>query len=161
MDKMKILKIFIVVIGLLASSNSYSNETTPFNTVQRFFSAMSSFDYKGTKAVVTQDFQLLEVGEVWDINDYFNVLKSLEGKFEKRRNYFSIIRKVSSKDNMWVSYWNKAIIKPIGHDPITLFWLESVVISRENNEWKLQLLHSTKVEHNAIPKEVVFKEYLN
>jgi len=55
---------------------------------KNLFSAMSSFDHAKMKSLVTTDFQLLEAGEDWDIDDLINVINPSE---YKRRNYFNVI----------------------------------------------------------------------
>ncbi len=143
----------------MITANSYGNEPAqPFSAVQRLFAAISAFDYTEMNSVATSDFQLLEVGEVWDMGDLINVLKPAENQFE-RRNYFAVISVVIRGDIAWVSYWNKAVYKAV--ESRTKTWLESAVMINTNNEWKLQLLHSTGVDPDSVPKSVAFEEYVD
>ncbi len=161
---MKLSKILIIMLFLSVTTNYVAKEQPPFNTVQRFFSALSNFDFNNIKVTVTNDFQLLEMGEVWDTEYLINALKSMKDntKFVGRRNYFSVIRTVVSKDNAWVSYWNKAEIIPADNGQnIIVTWLESAVLIRVDNKWKIQMLHSTKVEPKAIPEDIKLEEYVD
>ena len=131
----------------------------PFRAVQEFFSAISDFDYDRMGATVTEDFHLLEVGEVWELDQLVDVIKTVENRFE-RRNYFSVIKAVANHNMVWISYWNRAVKKyPDRVQEVS--WLESAVMVKVENEWKLQMLHSTRVDPGTIPGDVVFEEYVD
>ncbi len=157
---MNISKILIFTFVLFCTINSYSAEADPFNTVQRFFAAISAHDYSELQATLTGDFHLLEVGEIWDANYLLNVLKKSGKKF-KRRNYFSVIKAERTEEMAWISYWNKADKDFPGGKQINSSWLESAILIKINNVWKVQMLHSTKVKPETIPADVVFEEYIN
>ena len=153
---MKYLKICFFGIALLVSPTCYAKDVGPFQSVQDLFQAMSAFDAKGIKETVTDDFQILDMGAVWDITQFLSALKSLEGKFKERRNYFNVIRTVSSQNTTWISYWNKAVVTTVNNQTITLTWLESAVLVKDKNQWKIQHMHSTSVAEDSIPSDVVF-----
>ena len=72
---MNLFKAVLLSSSFLIFSTSHSIEKSPFNTVQNLFAAISEFDYTKMKAVVTDDFQLLEAGEVWDTDILIEVIK--------------------------------------------------------------------------------------
>ena len=156
---MNLFKAVLLSSSFLIFSTSHSIEKSPFNTVQNLFAAISEFDYTKMKAVVTDDFQLLEAGEVWDIDILIKVIKANENTYE-RRNYFSLIREVSKKEIVWVSYWNKATFTN-SDGKIEIAWLESVVLVDDKGIWKMQLMHSTEVSLENVPTDVTFEEYSN
>ena len=58
----------------------------------------------------------------------------------------------------WVSYWNKAEIRR--EDQLrTVVWLESAVMVRENDRWKIQLLHSTRLEPENYPENIQWVQH--
>ncbi|MCF7962955.1 MAG: nuclear transport factor 2 family protein, partial [Pirellula sp.] len=71
----------------------------------------------------------------------------------ERKNFFSQIRAREVGNVAWVSYWNKAEIRRES-GLRTVVWLESAVIVREDDRWKIQLLHSTRLEPDKYPKNV-------
>ena len=149
----------IVVVLLMISNNVAANEPAAFTAVQRLFSAISNFDYQKMKTIGTDDFQLLENGEIWDMDDLAADIKPSGDKYE-RRNYFSVIRTVASKDSVWVSYWNRADFPKPDGKVNSATWLESAVMVNVNNEWKIQMLHSTRLRHpEKLSKDIVFEEY--
>lgn len=151
----KIKQIFLF-ISLVVSTSSFGQDD-PFKTVQNLFSAISEVNHTKMKNAVTSDFQLLEVGEDWDINDLIKVVKPSE---YTRRNYFNVLKERSRGDIAWVSYWNKATFTK---DELveTVVWLESAVLIREGNHWKIQMLHSTKIKPENLPKNLILTEYKN
>jgi hypothetical protein len=97
----------------------------------------------------TDDFLLLENGIVWNNDSVKNYLsrerKEMEIQKYKRLNRFEFIKSVDNQNTVWIAYDNYGTwIK--GADTLgTLHWLESVIAIKEQDEWKLQQLHSTTV----------------
>ncbi len=164
---MNIIKFFIITIVLSFSFVLKAENSQPFNAVQNLFAAMSAFDFQRMRDVVTDDFQLLEHGEDWSIE---RLIKAIDPKGNPyvRKNYFKIIREVPKDGVVWVSYWNKATFQSgkksedkSAQKINVAIWLESAVMVKENNVWKLQMLHSTKINNDKLPKDVVFEEYVD
>ena len=156
---MNLSKAVLLSLSFLICSTSQSIEDSPFKAVQNLFAAIAAFDHSRMEAVVTDDFQLLEAGEVWDIDTLHKVIGPNENAYE-RRNYFSLIRMVSRNETVWISYWNKATFTV----PDKIFenvWLESVVLVEDQGSWKIQLMHSTIVSLENVPTDVTFEEYID
>jgi len=138
----------------MLTSPSYASEQ-PFNTIQEFFAATSAFDHDKLKSLMTDDFQLLEVGEIWGAD---KLIKVIQPSDKVRQNYFQLISVKRHGNSAWVSYWNKA--KFTNHDRSgTMYWLESAVLVKHGAGWQIQMLHSTRVDKDKVPTEVKFVEY--
>ncbi len=144
-----------ILFLFLITSTAAHGQDVPFKAVKDLFSAISAVDHKKIKNIVTEDFQLLEVGEDWDINQLMDVVRPSE---YHRRNYFSVIRAETRGDISWVSYWNKATFTK-GESVEEVAWLESAVLVKKNNKWKVQMLHSTKLKPENLPKDLELTEY--
>ena len=155
---MRLIPLTLGVIVLLAGSPSRAEPTEPFTTVQNLFAAIARFDYDGMRAQVGEDFQLLEVGELWNIDTLVAQIAEYEGKLE-RRNYFSLIDSGQDGDLAWVSYWNMARYKTAEQEA-NRAWIESAVLVRTDAGWKIRLLHSTAVPRDKAPEGVQFTEYV-
>jgi hypothetical protein len=128
-----------------------------FQPVKELFAAMSKHDGKAMQETATEDFQLLEHGEDWTMQQLVDAVQP-KGKPYERKNFFNQIRARQNGDMAWVSYWNKAEIR--GESGLrTVVWLESAVMVREDNRWKVQLLHSTRVESDKHPKNIEWVEF--
>lgn len=154
------IKAIIFLLCAFFFTTSHASDKSPFNSVQNLFAAMSAFNYSKMRSVVTDDFQLLEAGEVWNIDILINAIKPGSNTYN-RRNYFSLIKVVSNEDIVWISYWNKAKFI-MQNETSESSWLESVVLVKDKkNKWKLQMMHSTRVLSKNIPPDVEFIEYVD
>ncbi|MGI0106842.1 DUF4440 domain-containing protein [Salinimicrobium sp. WS361] len=112
------------------------------NSFQHIF---SDLDLKALDVYCTQDFLLLETGEVWNMEKMRGYLTQAgERKTEvKRVNSFDFIR-IEIEGNMAsVAYYNKAQFKAGEEVVREMNWVESATAILTNEGWKLQLLHST------------------
>jgi len=128
-----------------------------FQPIKELFAAMSRHDGEAMNATATEDFQLLEHGEDWTMQQLVNAVQP-KGRPYERRNFFNQIRARQSGDMAWISYWNKAEIVREGETRIVV-WLESAVMIRKNNRWKIQLLHSTRLEPEKYPKNIHWVQF--
>lgn len=125
--------------------------------VKELFAAMSRHDGKAMQETATEDFQLLEHGEDWTMQKLIEAVQP-KGKPYTRRNFFSQIRAREMGDVAWISYWNKAEIRSESGTR-TVVWLESAVMIKADENWKIQLMHSTRLEPKDYPKDVPWIEY--
>jgi len=158
---MRLNKILLFTLLLTALNfNGYAQDTLEFKVVQDFFAATSAHDYQAIKGLATTDFQLLEIDEIWNM-DYLIQLMKKANKAVKRRNFFKPIKQVKKDNMLWLSYWNKAEFSFEEQPARAVYWLESVVMVKENNQWLIQMLHSSRVKVEKLPKNIQFNEYIN
>ena len=122
------------------------------NVVKEFFEGISALNYERIGEQTAQDFQLLEMGEVWTLKDLADVLKAAESELLGRINTFDFIEFKQTGDMAWISYWNRADIKMVKKDRLVR-WLESAVCVKEKGTWKMQMLHSTGVENTITSRD--------
>lgn len=114
--------------------------------VTELFSALSALNADKARSVCTPDLTILESGAVWNFDSLalrINTRKLKPGGFT-RINKFDFIETKSAGETAWLSYFNEAVITSAGKT-VTVRWLESVVLVRVNQEWKINLLHSTEL----------------
>jgi len=153
----------IMMMTTLVQAKSASSDDLiakhPFHAVQLIFAGVSAFDHELMNAMATDDFQLLEVGEVWDMDDFTAVVKRSS---MVRRNYFSIIKSDINENFAWVNYWNKAtyIDSKVADAPLReVAWLESAIMVKTAKGWKVQQLHSTRIKVENLPKNIELVEF--
>ena len=123
-----------------------------FQPVKELFAAMSRHDGQAMQETSTADFQLLEHGEVWTMQKLVEAVQP-KGKPYQRKNFFQQIRSRQKGNVAWISYWNKAeIIRE--QNVRTVVWLESAVVVQEQDQWKVQLMHSTRLDPKNYPQDV-------
>lgn len=139
------------------SRHSEAADHPAFQPVKELFAAMSKHDGKAMRETATEDFQLLEHGEDWTMQQLVDAVQP-KGRPYKRKNFFSQIRARQVGDMAWVSYWNKAEI--VRESQLrTIVWLESAVMVKEDDRWKIQLLHSTRLEPDNYPQNIPWVQF--
>jgi len=139
----------VVAIGLITcnASTTYaqSEDAAIKKSITRFFDGLAVFDEATMRDEVTDDFQLLEDGDVWTIDSLIVVLGKVNKTNFSRTNRIEYV-KVEQRDNVaWVSYYNYANIKS-GQKEFALKWLESAVLLKIKKRWRISLLHSTRLK---------------
>ncbi len=110
----------------------------------RFFDGLSLVREDLIVDNTTKDFLLLEAGLLWNNDTLINRIRPLKNTNFERKNEFKFIATKQQGNIAWVSYWNQATISRNGNSRI-LKWLESVVLVKEDERWKIQLMHSTPI----------------
>jgi ketosteroid isomerase-like protein len=112
--------------------------------LNRFFAAISRFDYQGLRAAGTADYVLLEEGLVWNMDSLVTTVQDLQKGGLTIAYVLEDIRPSIAGSVAWATYRNRGILSgPKGAD--TLRWVESAVFRKQGRVWKLALLHSTRV----------------
>lgn len=114
-------------------------------TVVGFFNGLSLVNADTLKYYSTTDFQLLEDGQVWNMDTLINKIMPRKNSKIERINTFEFIRTEQSGNMAWVSYNNSAEFR-LGEKQQIMKWLESAVLTKSKGSWKIQLLHSTKLK---------------
>ena len=65
----------------------------------------------------------------------------------KRTNSFDFINTTADKNTAWVTYRLQSVITRDGKQA-TVQWLETVVLVKEKNQWKVKHLHSTLIKRS-------------
>jgi hypothetical protein len=145
MKKIIYLSVFIIVIGN-AGAQDKKTEGLVQQPVVKLFDGVSKLDDAFMRSQVTDDFILIEDMKVWTIDSLINVLKPQKQADYKRVNSF-VFKKTEYKGDMaWVYYENTADITSNGKPSRTVHWLESAVLVKQQGEWKIKLMHSTRLK---------------
>ena len=134
----------ISIAGINAQTKIINEQSKVKDALTNFFDGIATLDARLMKQQVTKDFLLLENGAVWNIDTLVGKLSPLKTLNFSRKNYIDIIR-TDIKGNMaWVAY-NNAADMSMGGQAMHVQWLESAVLVKDKKNWKIQLLHSTRL----------------
>ena len=152
---MKKIYLFFILFLIFQITTLAQNSTKPNDAQEIQQLIQNSFDslFSGYRAELldrfyTPDFLLLEQGEVWDMD----FIKTYLGDRSKnptpvvRTNRFEFIKTEVFGNRAWVAYHNWATFTKEGTAPREVYWLESASAIRTSEGWRLELLHSTRVE---------------
>jgi PBP1b-binding outer membrane lipoprotein LpoB len=115
-----------------------------------FDNIWSGTDTAQVRRYQTEDFLILEHGEVWT-NDTIRTwqlgqLANKPADAPKRLNSFEFFRNEIIGDHAWCAYQNNAHWVDAKGDTVNNFsWLESGVAVRTESGWKLKMMHSTRM----------------
>lgn len=117
--------------------------------IKSFDEIWSELNSKNIDKYYTQDFLLLENGEVWNNDTIANYLDKavLKKPMPIRVNSIEIIAIKVSNGTAWIAYKNQAVFT-VDHKIIRkASWLESATAILTEKGWKLDMLHSTRVKN--------------
>ncbi len=148
-------RVLAVLLSIVACHPRIAAADYPpeFEPVVRIFSGLSYADHEMIRSATTDGFLLLEVGEVWDL-DY--LLSLVKPSSRERVNHFGVISVERFAGVALINYWNEAVITN-GGERSSRAWLESVVVVETEAGWKLKQMHSTRIEPDEIPGDVVLE----
>jgi hypothetical protein len=135
-------------IHLNAQDRDYPEQSKPNQAIIKFFDGVATVDTTLMKKYTTDNFLLLEDGMVWNLDTLTSKLKSSRTTSFKRINDFKFIKTTIKGKMAWVAYYNSAEITSNGNKR-NLQWMESAVLVKHGKDWKIQLLHSTRLKGKA------------
>ena len=102
------------------------------------------FDKQKYRAMLTDDYLLLENGEIMDANADIAAMPKPEDEYKRSDRFdFRSIQIHGDAEN--AVYFLDSQISNKKNGAHSLRWLESVVLRRIGNSWQIALLHSTRI----------------
>lgn len=138
---------FFITAAAIGQNSVESNEEQIKDLIKDSFQKIfSEMNLQALDTYCTEDFLLLETGEVWDMKMMRNYLKTAGKSQTERVNSFEFIEIKIEGKMAWVAYYNKAEFKAGDEVVKEMNWVESATAILTKEGWKLQLLHSTKAK---------------
>jgi hypothetical protein len=144
-----ILMMFFATISFGQVSNETDKTRIKNLIIESFDEIWSKLDSKNIDKYYTKDFLLLENGEVWNNDSIANYLDNaiLRKPNPKRKNTIEIIEIKVANGMAWVAYQNYATFSTDNKIIRNAHWLESATAILTENGWKLEMLHSTRINN--------------
>lgn len=149
MKKVIFLVIAISATVVLQAQQPFSKKQQEVQqTVVNMFAALSNRDSVALKSYCSADITLYEYGEIWNIDTVIRngIAANVSADF-KRTNTFDFINTEAGKTKAWVTYRLTSVVTRDAK-VITVQWLETVVLERQNKKWKVKHLHSTLLKRS-------------
>jgi hypothetical protein len=131
------------------NSGKQADERAVQELIQRSFDSLfSAHRDDQVEEFYTSDFLLLEQGEVWTLETVKNYLAKAKSRPNPvvRVNRFEFIKTEVFGNRAWIAYHNWASISAEGQVSREIYWLESASAIKTESGWRLELLHSTRVD---------------
>jgi len=149
MKKISLLLITFSISDIMMAQEQLSTSQQEIQqTVIKMFDALSNQDSVSLKNYCTNDISLYEYGQVWNIDTL--ILKAItqnQAADFKRTNSFEFINTNVDNTTAWVTYRLNSVITR-DDKQATVQWLETVVLAKEKNQWKVKHLHSTLIKRS-------------
>lgn len=139
------LNIMLAVLLIPAISFAQITEQTKVNnTIVAMFKGLADLSIEQIRNTSTEDLIILEHGEIWNMDTIVAKLNELKALNPVRVNSFDFVKTEVRDQTAWVAYHNKAIIT-INGQKVQYHWLESAVLVKQGNDWKVKMLQSTRL----------------
>jgi len=149
---MKKIILFLIAISftklLTAQSPLTNDQQAVQQTVRKMFDALSNRDSVSLKDYCTADILLFEYGMVWNLDTL--ILKGVtlnQAPDFKRINTIDFINTAVDKNTAWATYNLQSELTREGKHAMVQ-WMETVVLIKEKERWKIKVLHSTLIKRN-------------
>jgi hypothetical protein len=148
---MRIPKLLLPFVVLLTGSTTFAqqNPTAEQLKVQQVihtvFEAFSEASMQKMESAVTPDVNILEHGVVWNMDSLRHYFKNSFPADFKRINTLEFFTTEVTEKMAFVSYHNTADFHANNKDR-KVRWLESAVLVKERDAWKVKMLHSTIIQ---------------
>ncbi|WP_373055539.1 DUF4440 domain-containing protein [Zunongwangia sp. H14] len=145
------ISMLLFLIIPAAAQNSVEEDKKQIKNliVNSFDDILSKMNSEKLAKYYTNDFLLLENGEIWDIDDIKDYISNArkQGPLPERINSFDFIEIKIVGKMAWAAYHNNAVFKIDNETRNEMNWLESATAIRTPDGWKLQMLHSTILQN--------------
>lgn len=112
-------------------------------TMKSFFSALENRDWDLLKSVSTDDMILVEHGLLWNNDSLISAMEKYWSGFNVSYS-FDFIKTQVDCNTAWMVYKNHGIASTDTLE-IRLHWIESLIFTKIEGEWKLAEAQSTRV----------------
>ena len=149
LKKIIILILAIYISTLLHAQQQLTKDQQEVNqTVINFFEAISNRNSADLKDNCTADILLFENGSIWNADTLILKAITLNTATDfKRINTFDFINTTVADNTAWVTYDLHSEITRNGKQA-TAQWMETVILIKEKQKWKIKVLHSTLIRRN-------------
>jgi len=125
-------------------SQNKKDSTEIMQLLKADYKTMVTSDIKTHRANCTDDYLLIEDGEIWNMEKEAAYYKQNEKRVIEREDHFDLHYMKISGNNAYIVYNLKSDIRENGK-LTQKNWNESVVFRKETDKWKIALIHSTKI----------------
>ena len=142
------IKFLFIAFLFTATVNAQTitqEQSTVQHTIENLFAALTNVDTAAMKTFTTSNVRFYEYGQVWTIDTLIQKVvqdKSIPGF--KRTNKFEFVNTTINTKTAWVTYYLQSTFTRNGKEEIVK-WMETVVLIKEKKQWKINVLHSTRL----------------
>lgn len=143
--------LFLLLLNVMLAASAYAQTTAKeakplHDVIEKTFDALNRADTAALKDLLTNDVHFYEYGESWDMERVRKIaLKSADTPGFHRVDSFDYVQTKKSGNVAWVTYYLKSDITRNGKTE-AYYWMETVILVKGKGKWRLDVLHSTRLE---------------
>ena len=138
-----VMLLFVAVVTIAQPVNK--QELAVQQTIQDLFTALSNSDSAGIRLHSTADVKFYEYGQVWTIDTLIQKAMVNKPADFKRTTSFDFVNTTIDGNTAWATYYLQSEITRNGKQE-QVKWMETIVLVKQKNQWKIKLLHSTLIK---------------
>ena len=148
MPKIKLLLVSLLLSAITSAQTTSSKQAIVQQTIIKLFTALSNSDTAGLKLHSTSNVKFYEYGQIWTIDTMIQKMMVMSKAEDfKRIKSFEFVNTTINKKTAWVTYYLQSTITRNNQQEI-INWMETVILLKEKNQWKITVLHSTRLVKN-------------
>lgn len=148
MQKVKSLFIALLLSATVQAQSSTGEQPAVQQTIEKMFTTLTNADTAQLKLYCTADVKFYEYGQIWTIDTLIHkVMQSKSIPDFKRINSFEFVNISIRQKTAWVTYYLQSTFTRNGKKEL-IKWMETVVLLKEKKNWKVTVLHSTRLPGN-------------
>lgn len=145
MLKIKLLLAAFLITAMVHAQTVTPEQATVQQTIENLFFALTNADTVAMKTFTTSDVRFYEYGQVWNMDTLIHkVIQSKAIPDFKRTNKFEFVNTIIRKKTAWVTYYLESNFTRKGKEEIVK-WMETVILIKDKKQWKINVLHSTRL----------------
>lgn len=146
MQKLKLLFIALLFSATANAQTANKEQSTIQQTIENMFAALTNADTAALKTFVPTNVHFYEYGQVWTIDTLIQkIMLASKATDYKRSNIFDFVNTTINGNTAWATYYLQSEITRNGKQELVK-WMETVVLVKLKNQWKIKLLHSTLIK---------------
>ena len=140
--------LIMLICNVTMAQNFTSQEKEVQNTIVKLFDAISINDAADIKSYCTKDVRFYEYGQIWTVDTLLKKLSVFSSTSDySRANKFDFASTTVEGNIAWATYYLESTITKTGIPDIK-HWMETVILIKEKKQWKISVLHSTRLSKN-------------
>ena len=142
---MKYLLLFSLVSLSLNSFSQTNDSTRIIQLLKEDYATMGNMNIQAHLNNLTKDYLLLEHGQIWDAKtEVDSIYKKYANDKSTRTDHFAI-KALKVSGDMAYGVWYLRSEFNSGDNKSELSWNESGVFRKERGQWKIALIHSSRL----------------
>jgi hypothetical protein len=149
MGKLRVL--LLIFLPLLCAAQNVSaqykiDSVAITSLITDDYNTLANFDTIRHRRNCTYDYKLVEDGDIWSIDREMAYIASMANTKQTRKNQFEFKYVTVYSTTGYAVYTLRSVIRQPDGKEKKYYWLETAILRKIANQWKIALIHSTQLK---------------